>query len=285
MAGTEDLSFAYLESHPTDAARVLERIAPQNVAALLSDIPARLAAPVLRIMLPLHVARCLETLADDTIAGMLRAMGPQAGVAVLHYIPESRRHTLLTQLPTALSMAYRLLLGYPEDTVGAWMDPRILALSADTPAETALERLRDPADENNTLIYVIDPDQRLLGTVELTDVLRAPSDLPLRRIMHKVSSTLPARTAIRAVERHIGWNDHQVLAVVEREDRLVGALDRGVLARALQRTQRSESAGGYGDLLADVAGSYWQGVSGLIQLIVALLPVAPPHPDRISRER
>ena len=37
MARSEVLSFAFLESHPAEAARVLERLAPQNVPALLSD--------------------------------------------------------------------------------------------------------------------------------------------------------------------------------------------------------------------------------------------------------
>lgn len=285
MAGTEDLSFAFLESHPADAARVLERIAPQNVAALLSDAPLRLAAPALRAMLPLHAARCLESLTDDTASGLLRAMGPQSGVAVLHYVPESRRNDLLAQLPTALGMAFRLLLGYPEDTVGAWMDPRVLAMPADTTAETALRRLREADGENDASIFVIGPGQRLLGQADLPDVLRAAADEPLSKVMHEMPFTLPARAAIRGVEEHAGWNDYQMLPVVEREDRFIGALDRGVLARALLRTRRAEPGGGYSDVIANVASAYWMGVASLIQLIVALLPVTPSQPNGEPYER
>jgi Mg/Co/Ni transporter MgtE len=285
MAGTDDLSFAFLESHPADGARVLERIAPQNVAALLADVPVRLAAPVLRAMQPLHVARCLETLAEDTVSGLLRAMGPQAGVAVLHYVPESRRNALLAQLPTALAMAFRLLLGYPEDTVGAWMDTRVLALPADTPAETVLRRLREAEGESDACIFVIGPGQRLLGQVDLPVVLRAAADAPLSKLMHRVKYTLPARAAIRAVDDHAGWDDYQMLPVVEREDRFVGALDRGVLARALLRTTRNQPSGGYGDVVANVASGYWLGVSSLIQLVVALLPVTHSQPSGESYER
>jgi len=285
MAGTEDLSFAFLESHPADAARVLERIAPQNVAALLVDAPLRLASPVLRAMLPLHVARCLETLADDTVSGLLRAMGPQAGVAVLHYVPESRRNALLAQLPTALAIAFRLLLGYPEDTVGAWMDPRVLALPADTTADAALRRLREAEGESAVSIFVIGPGQRLLGQADLPDVLRAAAETPLSKVMHQANYTLPARAAIRAVEEHAGWDDYQMLPVVEREDRFVGALDRGVLARALLRTRHAQPGGGYGDLVANVAGGYWLGVASLIQVIVALIPVTPPQQNGEFYER
>lgn len=278
MPGTQDLSFAFLETHPVDAARVLERIPPQDVAALLAEAPARLTAPVMRAMLPLHTARCLENLADDAASGLLRAMGPQAGVATLHYVPEARRNTLLAQLPTALALAFRLLLGYPEDTVGAWMNPRVLVMPADATAEAAIKQLRnedvDEYRDGDAGIFVIGATQQLLGQVSLRDLLRAPADARLSKIMHKVKYTLPARTAIHAVEEHAGWTDHQMLAVVEREDHFVGALDRAMLGRALQRTRRIQPDTGYGDMVADAANGYWLGVASLIQLVVALLPVA-----------
>ncbi|HSN41907.1 MAG TPA: CBS domain-containing protein [Burkholderiales bacterium] len=284
MASTEELSFAFLEAHPADAARVLERIAPQNVAALISQAPVRLAAPVLRAMLPLHAARCLETVDEDAAAGMLRAMGPQAGVAVLHYVPEARRNALLAQLPTALAMAFRLLLGYPEDTVGAWMNPRVLALPPDATAHAALQRLREAEGENTSSIFVIGSGQRLLGQIDLPDVLKAAADAPLSKVMRDIRYSLPARAPIRAVEEHAGWDDYQMLPVLERENRFVGALDRGVLARALLRTRRIRTGNDYGDVIADVAGGYWLGVASLIQLAVALLPASRPQINGESYE-
>lgn len=285
MTGSEDLSFAFLESHPSDAARVLERLAPKNVAHLLSDAPARLVAPVLRAMLPPHVARCLESVADDTVSGLLRAMGPQSGAAVLHYATESRRNALLAQLPTAMGMAFRLLLGYPQDTVGAWMDPRGVAMPADTPVDVALARLREAQGEVDSCVFVIGPQQRLIGLADLVALLRAAPDMPLSKVMRKVPYALPARASMYAVQSHAGWDDSQVLPVVERDARFVGALDRGVLARALQRNRQAEPEGRYGDMAASLAGGYWSGVSGLIQLVVALIPVAPPLTDEEDHER
>lgn len=289
MAGTQDLSFAFLESHPAEAARVLERIASQNVAALLAEAPVRLTAPVLRAMLPMHAARSLEHLPDDAVSGLLRAMGPQAGVAALHYVPDARRDALLEQLPTALALAFRLLLGYPEDTVGAWMSPRALAMPAEATAEAALKQLRDEEaaeqGDGDTTIFVISAAQRLSGQVGLRDLMRAAPDATLSRIMRAVKYTLPARTAIHAVAEHEGWDAHQLLPVVERENHFVGALDRSMLARAMQRARRQESDSGYGDMVANVANGYWVGVSSLIQLVVALLPVARAQSNGVTNER
>lgn len=284
MASSEALSHAFLESHPAAAARVLERLAPQNVAALLADSPARLAAPVLRAMLPPFVARILETLSDDTVSGLLRAMGPQAGVAVLHYMAEARRVSLLAQLPTAMGMAFRLLLGYPEDTVGAWMDPRVVVLPADTTAQAALNRLREAQGEVDSTVFVIGAGQRLLGLADLPEVLRAQPQAPLSKVMRNAPFALPARASIRSVEDHEGWDDCQMLPVVERDHRFVGALDRGVMARALERNQRARPETGYADVLANLAGGYWLGVSGLIELAVGMLPTTSPQAGADNHE-
>jgi magnesium transporter len=276
--GDERLLFAFLETHPADAARVLERLSPLNVAGLLSDAPVRLAGPALRLMLPPFVARCLDPLDDPTTLGLLRAMGPQAGVAVLHYLPEVRRSALLAQLPTAMGMAFRLLLGYPEDAVGAWMDPRVVVLPGDTTAQAALTRLRESQSEIDAQVFVTGAGQRLQGMAELPELLRAPADMPLSKLMRKVRFTLPARASIMGVGDHEGRDDYQLLPVVERDDRFVGALDRGVVARALMRRQRVRPQAGMGDVFANLAGGYWLGVSSLIQLAVEMLPVSAPLP-------
>lgn len=283
-ARTEALSFAFLEAHPAEAARVLERLAPQSVSVLVSDAPARLVAPVLRAMLPPFVARCLEPLPDQPVSGLLRSMGPQAGVAVLHYLTEARRNALLAQLPTGMGMAFRLLLGYPQDTVGAWMDPRVVVLSGDTPVESALRRLREAQGEIDTVVFVVGAGQRLLGLVDLPDLLRAPPEQFLTQSLRPIRFTLPARASIHGVADHAGWDDFQLLPVIERDDRFVGALDRGVMARAVMRNRQVQPQAGLGDVFANLASGYWLGVSSLIQLAVEMLPVAAPLPDGNAHE-
>ena len=73
--------------------------------------------------------------------------------------------------------------------------------------------------------------------------------------------------------------------MVERDHRFVGALERGVMARALLRNQRTQIPAGYDDVLANVAAGYWLGVSGLIQVVVDMLPVAAPLPHGAKHER
>ncbi len=273
MISGEALGYAFLEAHPQDAAHVLERLAPAAAAELLRTAPPRLAAPVLRQMLPLAGARCLERVDDTAAAGLLRGVGAQAGVALLRHVAGERRTRLLAQLPTAAALAYELLLGYPEGTVGAWMDPRALALPADMTAAEALERVRHADEAPVADPYVIDRNQRLLGYLELADLLRAKGTTPLGRLLRACPHRLPAQAMLAGLRDHPGWREASTLPAVEDGERLVGALTHAALQRALAIDDTLPPPRGGDDTLAGIAGAYWFGVSALIQAVVGLLPV------------
>jgi Mg/Co/Ni transporter MgtE len=272
MASSEELSYAFLEAHPVDAARVLERLAPESAAALLQSAPLRLASPVLRQMLPLAGARCLEQLADTETIGLLRGVGAQAGAALLRHFGAERRAQMLAQLPTALSIAYELLLGYPEGTVGAWMDPHALALPADMNSGDSLERVRQAKDAPVTDPYVIDRSQRLMGYIELADLLRADPSTPLMRLVRPSPHRLPAQSLLDGLRKHPGWRESSTLPVVDRGNRLVGAITHAAMQRALSMEQSMPAPSNAENTLAGVASAYWFGVSALIQALVSLLP-------------
>lgn len=276
MDSSEALSHAFLEMHPVDAARVLERLSPAAAAALLLAVPQRLAAPVLRQMLPLTAAGCLERADDEAAVGLLRAVGAQAGVALLRHLGAARRARLLAQLPAALALAYEILLGYPAYTVGAWMDPRALAFPADMSCAEALERVRQADDATTADPLVVDRGQRLLGYIELADLLRAGATQPLARLVRASPHRLPAQARLDSLREHPGWRDTSTLPVVERGDRLVGALTHAALQRALAlATATPAPPQAAADGLARIAGAYWFGVSALIQALVAQLPAQP----------
>lgn len=273
MASSEELTYAFMEAHPADSARVIERLAPTSAAALLRAAPVRLAAPVLRQMLPLAGARCMELLDDSEAAGLLRGVGAQSGVALLRYFAAARRAGLLAQLPTALTIAFELLLGYPEGTVGAWMDPRPLAFPSDMSANEALERVRGADEAVIADPYVIDRNQRLIGYVELADLLRANSSITLARLARPCTLRLPAKALIAGLPEHPAWHEVSALPIVERGEQLVGALTHAALLRALSSEQTAPATGAAHDTLAGIATTYWFGVSALIQALVGLLPV------------
>ena len=62
MAEAGTLTPPFVSSHPVNAAKVLERLAVADAAALFTNLPARAAAPVLEAMLSPAATRILVAL-------------------------------------------------------------------------------------------------------------------------------------------------------------------------------------------------------------------------------
>lgn len=276
MAEVEKLTLSYLDAHAPEAARVLERMPSQDSAALFARAPARTCAPALAAMLPSAAGRVIALL-DDTIAlALLAAVGTQTAVAILRLTAQPRRTQLLAGLPTATSIAARLMLGYPEDSVGAWIDPDVIALPPETRAGDALARVRAGEETIVDQLYVIGADQRLLGIVDLHKALRAPEAVPLEALMYPPVAVLSAVTPLTSAATQRGWERSSVLPAVERDGRLIGVLRRGTLARALVRGRLPSQGMGEPALSGIVARGYWDAVSGLAEAMVSSLPPAKP---------
>jgi magnesium transporter len=271
MADAETLSLAFMRAHPAEAARVLEALAPAQAAQLLVRVPARLAAPVLAAMRPNAAARGIAGLEDEQVLALLGELATQPVVAVLRHVAEPRRSRLISGLPTAAALASKLLLGYVEDSVGAWTDPDVLALPGATRAAEALERVRH-IDATVQRVFVTGSDGRLEGWVPLPALLRAPEGATLASVMQRPDGVMSAKTPLAGALAHPGWESSSLLPVLESGERLVGVLTRDALTRALGRSARATPAIPGETLAGMLALGYWDALSGGAEAMVTLFP-------------
>lgn len=272
MRETRGLSEVFAANHPAEAAQVLETLPTTETATFLAELPVKVAAAVVRRMAPPYSARCAEEFDESTLMALAEVLGPQPTAALLTHLPAERQARALDRLPVAVAVAVRLLIGYPRDTAGAWMEPWPLALAPDTPVQDATEQLRRFEGAVHDLVFVVDGDWRVSGVVTAAALLRAAPREPLSRIMHQPAPRVPALTPISSMRDHPGWHDVPALAVVERHDRLVGALHRQGLAAALAEARPRGASQVPGETLAALGSAYWQSVSALAQVAVSLLP-------------
>lgn len=272
MNNIENLTYSLMETHPEDAARVLEQVAPDSAAVLLQTAPLNVSLPVLSQMLPFTSANCLERLNDSEVLSFLREIGTQTGVSLLRYFNSERREKLLTQLPSELTTVYKKLLNYPEDTVGAWMNPNPLTLRAEMTCKDALEQIRRSKEQSIIYIFVIGHDQRLTGYIEIIDLLRSDAATPLKKLVKPVIHRLQALAKLDLQQEHIGWQKITILPIFDHGDQLIGELPYSVLQRALLTKAGTPVLNSTEGIFARVTSTYWLGVSTLIQSLVSLIP-------------
>jgi magnesium transporter len=272
MADPQALTLAFLADHPAEAARVVETVAGADAAALFAQIPARIGAPVLAAMLPTAAGRVLNALTDEQVLALLTTAGTQTAVALLRHIADPRRTRLIAGLPTVSALASRVLLGFPEDAVGAWCDPEVIALAPGTRTTDALHRIREGQETGIEKILVVDAERKLLGEVALETLLHAPDAVTVATLMRPTIMSLAAMMPISAATKLRAWEQTSMLPVVDREDRLIGVLRRTALSQALREHARQTQVGATGSMTAMIASGYWSVISGLAGATLTLLP-------------
>lgn len=280
MANQESLTLAFVTAHPAEAARILERLNAPDAAALFDRIPARAGAPVLAAMLPSAAARIVTSVDAQGAASLLASCGTQAAVAILRQITEPKRGQLIKGLPTTVAVASRLLLHYPDDSVGAWIDPDIVVLPPDTTVTEAIARVTSGKEAEVELVFLVDHDQRLVGAINVTALLRASGAVRLASIVQKPQMVLTASATISGMARRRGWRQSAVMPVIDRNSRLIGVLRRDALDRALARGHRTIRHDEGEPVTSVLARGYWNAFAVLTHASVSMLPQPKPIVDK-----
>lgn len=273
MADSYALGLTFLEAHPGEAARVLETLPTHEASELFAAVPARLGANTLAAMLPTAAARILSDLPESAAIALAAAASTQSLVAMLRHVDPALRARVLAGVPAAAAVTVRMLLGFPDDTVGAWTDTGIVTVTASAAVGTALEQARAATDTELDRVFVVDAEQHLIGWIGLQGLLRADARALAGSLARPVAGVLSAIMPMASARTLAHWERVQMLPVVDRDQRLIGVLRRSALTRALRARIRGAAQAEHAESVTGaLAGSYWHIVSGLSSATLSLLP-------------
>jgi magnesium transporter len=274
---------AFLDAQPTDAARFIERLPPAEAATLLAELPPAVSAIALDRMTPSAAAACLAGMSPAAAAPLVGALRIDLAAALLRRVAAAEQAALLEGLPPDTAGVLRTLLRHPEGTAGALLDPQAVTVAADVTAADATAQLRRSPQHMLYYVYVVDRAGRLVGVVDVPELLLArPRDL-MDGIMHRQVACLRAEVGPSAILAHPGWRRYHALPVVDRDQRLLGAV-RYQTFRRLEDEARNRSHGTDAVATAFALGElYWLGLSGLLDAVAsAVKPSVQRNPRALE---
>ena len=265
----EALAAAYLRLHPESAARLLESMTAAEANAVLNAVDIATAAPVVGNMLPTCAAACIERQSPADAALLLERLGSRESVAVLRHLPTELRESVLSSLGPQWLMAFRLLLSYPINTVGAWIEPRILTLPDDCTCGEARDRIARSEQAAQARIYVLDRARRLRGAVRGVALLQVSSRKKVVTLLEPADA-LWAREPLATAQEHSVWERHTEAPVVNRDEEFIGVISYADLRKAFRQIHHVAGPSGdremaeVSELFAIGAGSLWRSIGDLI---------------------
>ncbi len=269
MNGHEQLLAAYLRLQPESVARQLEALPVEQANAVLDRVGVEIAAPVLGAMLPTSAARCVERQPSADGARLLQRLGSQEAAAVLRHLAATAREAVLDSLGPQWVVAFKLLLSYPLNTVGAWVEPRVLTLPDDCGAGEARERIARSELVAQARVYVLDRGRRIRGAIRGLALLQVPNRKGLETLLEPADS-IWAREPLAAAQEHPVWERNSEAPVVNRDGEFIGVISYADLRKASRQIARASGTNGGRDLaevtelIAVGAGSLWQSLGELV---------------------
>ena len=209
-----------------DLADVIELLAPDNRVALIQALGTSFDYEVLSELDETVRDQLSEALPNELLARAVTELDTDDAAYVIESLEESDKQEILAQLPSGDREALERALEYPEDSAGRLMQADFVAVAPYWTVGNVIDHMResdDLPDEFNE-IFVVDPAFRVLGSVELSRLLRTQRDVAISEIMNTDRHMVLATEDQEALARQFQRYDLMSAPVVDANNRLVGVV-------------------------------------------------------------
>lgn len=168
----------------------------------------------------------LETLPTEVVVEGLRELESDDAVYILEDLPHSEQQLILELLPLPERVALTRSLDFPEESAGRRMQTDFIAVPPFWTVGRTVDYLREIKDAPETFyeVYVIDPGFKLLGTVALNKLLRAPREARLESVLDDEVREIEGKEDQEEAGRVFQRYNLVSAPVVDDSGRLVGVL-------------------------------------------------------------
>jgi magnesium transporter len=193
----------------------------------------------------------LPALPKDLLARAVESLETDDAAYLLENLEEGDRQAILARLPAAARTALERNLEYPQETAGRLMQTDFVAVPPFWTVGQVIDYMRDTDDLPETFsdIFVVDPTFHVLGSVDLSRLLRTKRQVTIDQILdpgrQEVLATADQEEMARQFERY----DLRSAPVVDADQRLVGVVTVDDVVDVIQEETEEDlrRLGGVGD--------------------------------------
>ena len=273
------------ELHPADASDLLEQLSLDEFADAVSLLGGELSSEVLIELRDEYRSQAVDVLSDKAVVEALDALESDDATAVLEDLDDDRRERILDELEPTDRAVLSANLDYGEETAGRIMQREFLSAPEFWTVGQTIDFARDNAEdlpEDFYEVYVVDPSNRPLGYVLLSQLLRTQRDVNLADIMEVFTSDIRVDVDQEEVAYQFQKYSLASAPVTDSDGRLVGMITVDDMVDVIQDENTEDllalsnvsSADGSDTVFASVkARAPWLGIN-LITAFVASAIIA-----------
>ncbi len=209
-----------------DFADLIELLEPAERVRLIDTLGPAFNPEVFSELDPSVRDQLSEDLPNELLARIVTDLDTDDAAYVIASLEKEDQQEILSQMPSSDRAALERNLEYPEETAGRLMQTDFVAVPQFWTVGQVIDHMREAEELPETFsdIFVVDPAYRVLGSVDLSRLLRTKRHINIGSIMdadrHVVLATSDQEEMARQFERY----DLKSAPVVDANDRLVGVV-------------------------------------------------------------
>lgn len=167
-----------------------------------------------------------DQLSPKEMAEVITEMESDEAVQVLEDMEAEERNEVLREVPDEEREDIEIGLAYPEDSAGRRMQTELVSVATDWTVGQTIDFLREEEDlpEEFLDLFVIDGEDKPVGVISLSRILRSPRTTLMREIADETQVIVPAEMLQEEVALLFEKYDLTTSGVVDVAGRLIGMI-------------------------------------------------------------
>jgi len=168
----------------------------------------------------------LKTKTIDQITEIFSYMAKDNVADILGNLPIKLGKELLRQMRQDEANTIKKLLGYDIESAGGIMTTEYIILKKDMSIGEALDKIKEIAPKTEIIdtIFIMDRNKKLIGAVDLRDILNNDYGMKLEEIMDDNIISVNAETDQEIVAQQVAKYNLSVIPVVNKNNNLLGII-------------------------------------------------------------
>jgi len=216
------------ELYPARTAEFMEGLSAKEAWDVLQHAEIPLRVQIFGFFEPVKQIEIIETLDREEIAAFIGHLPPDDRVDLLAEVRPWIVEELMPLIPTDERRDIQRLSAYPENTAGAVMTSEFARLSEDLTVEQALNKIRQQAEELETIyyLYIVDHEDHLRGLLSFRQLVSkmGKPDVPVGDLMERDLVTVNVADDQEEVADKVARYDLLAIPVVDDEHHLLGII-------------------------------------------------------------
>jgi magnesium transporter len=214
------------EIHPVDLADILEELDHDERIALFSQLDTEHAADTLEEVEPRVQRDLVSSLTKTRAAELINDMTPAQAADFMAVLPAAEADAILELIEPDEARKIRNLLEHHNDTIADLATKHFISFPPETEIRQVFGQYRSLARNADVVVYVyvVGEDNKLLGVMDIKDLLRAD---PLGRLADQMRTkvvTLKAESTIKEAAKLFARYSFHAIPVVDDREAIVGVI-------------------------------------------------------------